>query len=189
MRRVIPVLLVVALSCGCGHILPHSKTTTPSGWSDFDGAKASFDSIVPGETSTADLLVMGFDPDHTANLRRLNYLELIEVFMPHPSILRTDLDPALQKCLDAREACYGFEARPGTSHKERHGNVLLDLLSFRRQTRTTGWRFTSLIVVNGEIVAYKIWSGEPYMASEEVESVPLGPFQGVGKKLADRVTN
>lgn len=80
--------LAAMLLAGCGGVLPSKQTVTPSMWDSFDMAKASYDQVVPGETHLDDLQAMGYDPEFTPNVRRLNYLELIEVFMPHVSIQR-----------------------------------------------------------------------------------------------------
>lgn len=181
--------LLVMWLVGCGGVLPSKQTVTPSTWDSFDKAKASYDQVVPGETHMNDLLVMGFDPDHTPNVRRLNYLELIQVFMPHVSVQRDDLDPALRSCLEARDACYAFEARPSVTQHRRHGNAALDLLGFRRESTTSGWQFSSLIVVNGDTVAYKVWSGEPNILRHDSEKKPLGPLQNSGEELIEQAVN
>lgn len=168
---------------GCGGVLPSKRSETESPWVNFDQAKASYDLIVPGETRMLELEAMGFDPYRTPNMRRLNHLELIQVFMPHQSVQRSDLDPLLRECLDARESCYAFAVQPGVSLENRQGNVALDLLGFRRETQTTGWQFSSLIVLKDDTVAYKVWSGEPNIQREETERKPLGPLQNSGEKL------
>lgn len=186
-RALLPMM--VMLLAGCGGVLPSKQTVTPSTWDSFDIAKASYDQVVPGETRMDDLRVMGFDPDHTPNVRRLNYLELIEVFMPHVSVQRDDLDPALRNCLEARDACYAFEARPGVTQYKRHGNAALDLLGFRRETTTSGWQFITLIVVNDDVVAYKLWSGERNILRHDSEKKPLGPLQNSGEDLVEQAIN
>jgi hypothetical protein len=176
---------ILALSA-CAGALPSKLTETRSPWMSFDQAKVSYDLIVPGETRLEDLEAMGFDPVRTPNVRLLNYLDLIAVFLPHQSMRRDDLDPALRACLDAREACYGFEVQPGITRQKRHGNVALDLFGFRRETTTTGWRFNSLIVLQDDIVAYKVWSGEPNIEREDFERKPLGPLQNSGETIIER---
>ncbi|MGH8459615.1 MAG: hypothetical protein ACRES4_00255 [Nevskiales bacterium] len=175
------------LSLGaCGGVLPSKQSTAPSPWQSFDQAMASYDQIVPGETRTQDLEQMGVDPLRTPNVRRLNYLELIEVFMPHVSVQRSDLDPALRVCLEVREACYAYEVQPGTTRHRRHGNTALDILGFRRETTVSGWQFSSLIVINDDTVVYKLWSGAPNIQREESERKPLGPLQNSGEKLIEQ---
>lgn len=181
-RMILVSLGLLALGA-CGGVLPSKQTATHSPWQSFDAAKASYDQIVPGETRMPELVRMGFDPGRTPNIRRVNYLELIEVFMPHISVQRVDLDPALRACFDAREACYAYEVQPGTTQHKRHGNTALDIFGFRRETTISGWQFSSLIVVNDDTVVYKLWSGAPNIQREESEKKPLGPLQNAEKLL------
>jgi hypothetical protein len=184
--RAMSLWLLLAVA-GCGGVLPSKQSATLSAWDSFDEAKANYDRIVPGVTRLHELEQMGLDPQHTPNLRRLNYLELIELFMPHPSVHRDDLDPALRSCLEAREACYAYEVRPGVTMHRRRGNAALDIFGFRRETTVSGWQFSSLIVLKDDTVAYKLWSGEPNIHREETERRPLGPLQNSGEKLIESV--
>lgn len=184
--RAVSAVLWLAWLTGCGGVLPSKQSTVESPWQSFDQAKASYDRIMPGETRVEDLRDLGFDPRHTPNMRRLHYLELIDLFMPHISIQRNDLDPALRACLDAREACFAYEISPAVTLNRRRGNVALDLFGFRRETEVNGWQFRSLIVLHDETVAYKLWSGEPSIQRAESERRPLGPLQNSGEKLIER---
>lgn len=170
----------------CGGVLPSKRSAIQSPWNSFDAAMASYERIVPGETRMPELAQMGFDPGHTPNMRRVNYLELIEVFMPHVSVQRSDLDPALRTCLEVREACYAYEVQPGTTQHKRHGNTALDIFGFQRETTVSGWQFNSLIVINDDTVVYKLWSGAPNIQREESERKPLGPLQNSGEKLIEQ---
>ncbi len=192
MRDIARLVRMVLLSQGllslaaCGGVLPSKQSATLSPWSSFAEAMASYDQIVPGETRMPELAQMGFDPERTPNIRRVNYLELIEVFMPHDSVQRSDLDPALGACLEVREACYAYEVQPGTTRHRRDGNTALDLFGFRRKTTVSGWQFSSLIVINDDTVVYKLWSGAPNIQRVESESKPLGPLQNSGEKLIEQ---
>ena len=64
-------------------------------------------------------------------------------------------------------------------NSERYGNVVLDMFNFRRKTRTTGWKFQGLIILNGERVVYKLESGEPKILELEDRENPLGPLQEI----------
>lgn len=183
--RMILQRLGVLLLAGCGSVLPSKQVVTPSPWQSFDAAMTSYDQIVPGETRVTELTQIGFEPMRTPNMRRLNYVELTEMFLPNASVQRSDLDPALRGCLEARDACYAYEVRPGVTRNKRHGNAALDIFGFRRETTTTGWQFSSLIVVNDDTVVYKLWSGEPNIQREDSEKKPLGPLQNVGEKLIE----
>ena len=43
----------------------------------------------------------------------------------------------------------------------------------------TIWRFTALIVIEDDVLQYKIWSGTPKIAEQKVETKPLGPLQEI----------
>jgi hypothetical protein len=165
----------------CGHgLLPTLKQTTNSPWSDFSTAKASYDRVVPGRTTVAELHALGFDPQKTPNVKRMSYLEVITAFMPNPSMRKQDLDPGVRACIEAHDSCYAYSVTPGIVNAQRHGNVLADMFSFHRQTTTTGWKFSALLVIRDDTVAYKVWSGEPNIAREEDNKQPLGPLQNIG---------
>ncbi len=177
-------LLLSLLGCSSANLLPSTTTTTESPWQSFSEAKASFDRIIPGKTRVVDLKQLGFDPFTTPNIKQITYLEIIQQFMPNQSISLKDLDAALQGCIQARKACYGYEIRPALEEEQRYGNVALDILNFRRQKRITGWKFTALLVLNEDAVIYKLWSGEPHILMQEDKRNPLGPFQNVGNILS-----
>jgi len=48
------------------------------------------------------------------------------------------------------------------------------------QTNTLGWQFDALIILQDDLVVYKLWSGKPNILLQEEERSPLGPLQGVG---------
>lgn len=179
------LLLIVGIICtsvlaGCGGVLlPQIEKTTDSSWKEFEDIHQAFDRIIPGETRTDDLNTMGFDPFQDPNIRIIDYLQITERFLPNQSIRLTDLHPAVRECLQAKAACRGYEVKPQVLHKDRYGNVLLDVFRFRRKTQTTGWSFDGLIVLNGDLVVYKLDSGAPKIRELEDEKNPLGPLQDI----------
>ena len=174
-------MLISLLLTGCsGNVLPSSEETMESPWQSFAEAKQSFDQIQPSATTHDELQALGFDPTRTPNVRRLNYLEIIQRFMPHPSIRKKDLDPGLRRCIAAKVACYGYEIRPEVNQKERYGNAAMDFMNFRKNTRWTGWKFAGLVVLNAETVVYKVWDGIPQSVRRENRKNPLGPLQNIG---------
>ena len=179
------LLLVVLVSSGCsGGLLPSVKQTVKSPWQSFEDAKKSFDKIMPHQSTVEDLKRLGFDPFETPNVKLVTYLELIQRFMPNQSITFADLDPGIRTCLQAREACQGYEVTPQITNSKRYGNVVLDLLNFRRKTITLGWRFFALIVLKDDLVVHKIWGGSPGISEFEDKKNPLGPFQDIGEVLS-----
>jgi len=176
MRLHTAILLALALNLtsGCSGLLPVAKTTDESRWESFDQVKASFDLIIPMETTKADLQKLGFDPYQTPNIQILNYLAIIDKFMPNTNITMADLPPGLRGCVEAKDSCLAYELKVQSIKSQRQGNVFLDLLRFKRQT---GWHFSAFIVLVDDVVVYKLWDGKPRIEGEVYRKNPLGPFQ------------
>ncbi len=162
---------------GCGSSLPKGEAKTQSQWQTFEEAKSAYDSIVLFETNTADLQALGFDPYSAPNVRILSYLDIIQVFAPNGAVKPEDLPPSVHACLKSRELCLAYEATPNVNSSKRVGNVVLDLLKFKRERIRTGWSFNALIVIDRDTVVYKIWSGMPIIDETEIRKNPLGPIQ------------
>jgi len=175
---------MVFIACGCSSLLPSTKTDTGSRWESFDEAKKTFDKIVPYKTTAGDLNAMGLDPLKTPNMEVLTYLDIIQRFMPHPSITADYLDKGLQDCISAKDCCRAREFTLREIKKERRGNVFLDFFKFKRKTSTSGWEFQPLIVMKDDLVVYKMWSGKPNINETVEENNPLGPLQNSGELLS-----
>ncbi len=175
--------VMVFMACGCSSLLPSTKTDTGSRWQSFDEAKKTFDRIVPYQTTAKELDAMGLDPLKTPNMEILTYLDIIQRFMPHPSITAKDLDKGLQDCISAKDFCRASEFTLREVRKERRGNVFLDFFKFKRKTSTSGWEFQPLIVMKDDLVVYKMWSGKPNINETVEENNPLGPLQNSGELL------
>jgi hypothetical protein len=72
---------------------------------------------------------LGFAPQGTPNIRILNYLDIMERFMPNQSITLEDLAPPLQDCLADEEDCMAYEIIIRKFDSQRFGNAFLDLFS------------------------------------------------------------
>lgn len=173
------VVVVLALAAACSGPLPRTSEVAESPWQSFDEAMEAYESIVPLQSTAEDLKAIGYDPFTSPNVRVLSYLEIIQRFMPKDAIHVEDLDAALRNCIEAAEECWAYEVTPHFVHKEREGNVVLDVFGFKRTTVTTGWRFTAIVVLRTNIVHYKIWEGTPSIMEEKIETTPLGPLQEV----------
>ncbi|WP_438957827.1 hypothetical protein [Porticoccus sp.] len=171
------VVLLVMMLASCSSGLPKGGAKTKSQWNSFEEAKASYDSIILNETTTDDLQDLGFDPYSAPNVRILSYLDIIQKFSPNSSVTNDDLPPSVRTCLKSREKCLAYEATPSVSNSKRVGNVVLDLLKFKRERIRNGWNFNALIVIDHNTVVYKIWSGVPLIDEEETRRNPLGPLQ------------
>ena len=177
LHTTILLALLLCLASGCSGLLPVAKTTAESPWDSFDQIKSAFDMIIPLETTKADLRKLGFDPHQTANMQILNYLAIIQKFMPNTNITMADLPPGLRSCLEAKDSCVAYELKIENMKSKRHGNLLLDLLRFKRQAHQTGWRFSAFIVLVNDMVVYTLWDGQPRIEGEVYKKNPLGPLQ------------
>ena len=83
----------------------------------------------------------------------------------------------------AKTVCRGFEVNQRLVSKQRQGNFFLDVLGFRKETQTQGWRFNGLVLVKDGVVIYKLTGGQPVIHEAEESSNPLGPVQSIGNKL------
>jgi hypothetical protein len=181
-RKIIAVIGTISAELvlmGCSNLLPTIEQTTESRWKNYEETKQSFDRIAPGKTTSTELKELGFDPFENPNIKLLNYLDIIRIFIPNESIRMVDLHPNVRNCLKAKTECRGYEISPKITHSERYGNVVLDVFNFRRKTRTTGWKFQGLIILNGEQVVYKLESGQPRILELEDKENPLGPLQDI----------
>ncbi|MBS1155037.1 MAG: hypothetical protein H6R07_961 [Proteobacteria bacterium] len=172
-------LFATLLLAGCSHLLPTTNQTTQSPWNSYEEARIAFDSIQPGATSIEELWGMGFDPLKRPNIRVLNHLDVMRLFVPNDSIHLADLHPDIQTCLLAKTDCQGYMVTLGNTYRERYGNAMLDVLNFRRKTRTSGWQFQGLIVLKKSQVIYKLVSGQPNILEFEDKKNPLGPLQDI----------
>lgn len=174
------LISLASLGIGCSSALPHEEDNLGSRWQKFEEVRTDYEQIKPYETTQEGLKALGFDPYTQPNIHILSYLDIIQRFMPNDSITMDDLDPAVSFCIKARARCIGYEARPHRSKSERVGNVILDLMTFKRHTKKTGWSFYALIIINDGVVVYKVWSGKPMVSDEKIRKNPLGPIQSIG---------
>lgn len=182
------ILIVTMTMSGCGSLLPTSKQTFISPWNSFEDAKTAFDKIIPYETTTKGMQELGFDPFTTPNIKILTYVNIMNRFMPNPSIKKEDLAKGIQSCIDAKENCTAYEFYPQVIKSKRYGSVLLDLLNFHRKTTESGWRFEALVVIVDNIVVYKLWGGNPLIDQFKETRNPLGPLQNTDDIIRDTVT-
>lgn len=175
------LMLTLVWSCawlsGCIHVLPSASQSTDSHWKTYEEARQAFSRIESGQTSAEELWRMGFNPYQQPNIRLLNYLDIMRIFMPNESIRLADLHPDIQNCLRARNECSGYEIVLGSTQRNRYGNALTDIFNFRRNTRITGWQFRGLIVLQNQRAIYKLDSGQPNTLEYENKKNPLGPLQ------------
>lgn len=173
-------LLAAFLLSACSSLLPTAQDKSVQPWASFEEAKASYDRIEPFVTDLDGVRALGFDPFKTPNIRILNHAQVVQTVLPPPMRENGAVPSGMVECMKAGESCRGYLLEPRRIKKDRVGNFMLDFMNFKRETLTTGWKFGALIVVVGDKVVYKQWSGSPNIQEESVQKNPLGPLQGAG---------
>jgi hypothetical protein len=171
---------------GCSSLLPKSKETTGaagSGWQSYQDAQQAFDQIVPGKTTVAQLGAMQLDPRVNPNITVLPRHELLQRFIVNQSVTMDDLEDGVRDCLQAREQCRALEVNQTATQKKRTGNAALDMAKVYRETHTSGWRFSGLLLVKDGVVVYKLTSGQPVIHEIAQNQDVLGPLQQLSSKL------
>ena len=177
-------VLLVSLSA-CGSWLPRAYTESPT-FQSFDEARHAIEAIVPQKSDLAALKAVGISPSLQPNTVILTHNDIVKRVVTGGVLNREDLDPGILVCLNARNACQGWELNVARITKARVGNFLADFVNFKRRTETTGWRFNALILLVDGTVVYRAWGGQPVVNEVEVQKNPLGPLQDMGPSV---VTN
>lgn len=162
-------------------MLPRARSES-SPFKTFEEARTAIDALVPMKSDVAALTKMGIDPVKQPNTTILTQADIVRRFAP--SVLkREDLDPGVLACMEAREACRGWEITGAHILKARTGNFFADFANFSRRSETTGWRFNALILLVNDVVVYRAWGGQPSVNEVEVNTNPLGPLQEMGPAI------
>lgn len=177
MSRLAAALIALPLAGCASDVLPSTSRETAGPFASYEIAETAYRIIQPGVTTTGKLREYGIDPRTTPNLRVINYVDVMRVFMPTDSVRLADLDPAVQGCIGARNACIGYVMAPGASNTQRTGHISLDVLGFQRKTEETGWTASMLLLLVDDLVVYKLWSGTQQIDERRDETNPLGPAQ------------
>jgi hypothetical protein len=181
--RALTLCLAWCLLAGCSSLLPKSQEVTASPWQTYREAQQTFDQIVPGKTTAADLKALELDPESMPNVAILNYSDVLRRFMHNQSVTLADLDVGVQQCVAAKTECRGLEINQRVVRKHRNGSFWLDFLGFKRETHIEGFRFNALVLVKDDVVIYKLTGGQPVIREQEHQQNPLGPVQTIGDKL------
>jgi hypothetical protein len=175
----LPLLGVVLATTGCKSMFVSENHRSVTKWETFDDAETAFEKIVPHQTRVTDLKDLGFDPHTTPNIKILNYLDIIERFIPNSSITMEDLHPDVRHCIDLKEGCMGYELDLDIQRKKRFGNLALDMAGFTKKTQVYGWNYKALVLMKDGVVVYKLRSGQPNVDKIERKIKPLGPIQEI----------
>jgi hypothetical protein len=183
--RACSIALFAAVLSGCSAMLPSSRevAATGSGWQKYADAEKTFDGIVPGKTTAAELKALNLDPATNPSVTRLQSWQVRERFIPNTLVTLDDLDAGVRECITAREACKALEVNYVSTQTKRTGNAALDLLKMHRETHTAGWRFNGLILVKNDLVVYTLTAGQPRIHQVEERDDMLGPVQALASKL------
>ena len=173
-------LMVVSLIfCGCTTALPVSENVSRSPWKTFESCKDDYNKIVPFETTTKDLKELGFDPFTTPNIKILNHLDIMERFHYDPDHKR-EFPKGILGCIKAQEKCHAYDITVNHTFNKRTGPFISDYFNFERTSVSSGWIFKALVIVEEDLVVFKLWSGTPQVNKSAIKTNPLGPMQGVG---------
>ena len=186
-RFAFALLTALPLAACATDILPSTAKETAGPFPSYEIAETAYKIIQPGVTTSSKLREYGIDPKTTPNLRVINYVEVMRVFMPTDSVALKDLDPAVQGCIGARNNCVGYVMAPGASGTQRTGHISLDVLGFQRKTEETGWAASMLVLLVDDVVVYKLWSGTPQIDERRDETNPLGPAQDLSGTAKDAI--
>lgn len=191
MRDFVSIFAVLAAATGlqaCARwVLPSNSQTTDSPFQNYQNAEDAYNRITPYVTTVQELKARGFNPYTTPNIKVLNYLDLVPRFLPQQSLRQEDLDPAVRACLSGRDRCVGWLAEPSVQVSDRTGSVPLDVLGFERETVSSGWKASMLLLIQDGVVVYKLWSGTPSITETKRDTKPLGPFQDLSGAAAGAV--
>lgn len=163
-------------------MLPRARNVS-SPFQTFEEARIAIDAITPLKSKVNALTNLGIDPVQQPNTVILTHADIVRRFIPSGLIKREDLDPGVLACLEARDACRGWEITAARIVKARTGNFFADFTNFSRRTETTGWRFNALVLLVNDLIVYRAWGGQPSINEIEVNTNPLGPFQEMGPSI------
>lgn len=181
----VALLLVVACLAGCAGLLPktHSEAST---FKTFDEARRAIESLIPMQSNQDTLTALGIEAGKQPNTTLLTHADVVRRFVSGSMLTKSDLDPGVVMCIEARDACRGLEVQANRIDKDRTGNFFTDFLNFSRRTETKGWRFNALILLVNSTVVYRNWGGLPAIDETEVHTNPLGPLQDVGPSVVTK---
>lgn len=176
-----PLLLAAALlATGCASLLPRGSSQQTSPFETFEQAQVQAQRIVPFSTRTGELKDFGFDPA-SRNVTLIPYPEVISRLAPYQGVPLEALDPGIRRCLLAQADCKAYLYRFERSQRKREGSFWYDFFNVRRITRTTGWWFEALVVVDDGTVLFRNIAGQASTERVERQVNPLGPLQPSGE--------
>lgn len=180
------LLAAAVAASGCAELLPKSKVQTDVPWGTFDDARAMITAIQPYRTTKADLATAGVTELNPA-VTLLSHAEVALRFPIGGVLGETDVDPGIRDCLKAGKGCSGYLLNIRRISNDRVGDFWLDSFRFRRETQSSGWTFTALILFVDERAVYAVYGGQANVHETQVDRNPLGPLQGWGDWAAGAI--
>jgi len=182
------VFLLASLGAlgGCSSLLPKSQETAgdaTNAWQSYQEAEEALNRIEPGKTTVAELRGLRLDLRTNPNITRMQRYEIMQMFMVNKTVTTNDLDDGVRECLAAETRCTGWRIDQTATQKKRNGNAALDLMRMRRETHTSGWHFTALLLIKDGVVLYKLTGGQPRIHEIAQSEDALGPLGAIGSKL------
>lgn len=182
-RARLSIAIVASTLSACAHLLPDQAVDTRPPFASFAAARAAVERIAPFHTRISELGALGFDVERQRNVTVIAYPDVVTRLAPNSSIPLDALDAGIRECILARDACVAYGFHFGAERRERRGGFLADFFNFERTTAVSGWRLDALIVVRGDTVLFRNFSGEPDNFRIEHLRNPLGPLQSAGDQL------
>jgi hypothetical protein len=185
-NRTFFILALAGGLAGCSSLLPRSKETSgavTTAWQSYEEAEAAFAKITPGATTVRDLAALRLDPHTNPNINIVPRFAVMQRFMVNRTVTLADLDDGVRDCINAQNACVGWEIDQTAMQKKRNGNAALDMLKMRRETHSSGWHFAGLLLIKDGVVLYKLAGGQPLIHDIAQTEDLLGPLQAIGTKL------
>jgi len=176
-------LLFILYISGCSNLLPKEKAITVGVWDTYEEAQNAFDKITPYQTTLNELKKLNINAEINSNVTILTYADITSRFITGLAIDGYEIDSGVKECILAKTNCNGYEINESFLSSKRYGNFWADLFNFKRKTDIRGWRFNGIILVNDQVVIYKLSSGQPAIHEKNEKNNPLGPLQSGGIAL------
>tara|TARA_Y100000310_G_scaffold194590_1_gene194574 strand:+ start:1091 stop:1672 length:582 start_codon:yes stop_codon:yes gene_type:complete len=180
-KNLLLCVLIITVSVGCNTAswLPSKSVNTQTQWKSYEELQSVVKGIKRGHT-LEDVKRLGLDVNTTPNVQLLTYLDIAKRFgligLKDKSVTIPD---GVKRLMDAAEKGKGYELNVQATEHNRVGSFWADFFQFRKNTHTTGWQLSVLLIVVDDKVEYILYKGNPNIDKLEKEKNPLGPFQKI----------
>lgn len=178
------VLALGALSlaaCSSKALLPSATSENTKVFQTYDQVAGAYGAITAGKTNGAELEKLGFGVKTAPNVEILTYVGVIDR-LPQDARTKGHVPDAVQGCFDAQDRCTAYLFRPGRIESRHVGNTFLELAGFQKDTLNTGWTADIMLLVQDDVVVYKLMNGQPLIGDMQHKVTPLGPLQDAARQ-------